>query len=102
MNEIQEAIAKARAQDAENLSKRMQVAVQWAKEHAGTFWRHPGGYWGSERFYDHHGVWFGTSTIEALVKRGVAEYSAWQEGRNGRFPIQAKLKDQSEPQEEQG
>lgn len=92
MNEIQEAIAAAKAKDAVDLSDRMKVAIAWAKEHGNTFWRHPGGFWGSEKFYEHYGVWFGTSTIRALTERGVAEYSEWKEGRDGRFPIQAKLK----------
>lgn len=65
----------------------LQLAAEMRKH--GFVTRHPGGFWccGS---YSIAGS-YGTSTVEALVLRGVAEYSEWQEGRNGLFPIRATL-----------
>jgi hypothetical protein len=52
--------------------------------------RHQGGFWTS--IDGRHPV-FGTSTIEALVKRGVAEYTEWKDGRIAPFPIRVKRKE---------
>ena len=41
--------------------------------------------------HDQTGESFGTSTIEALVKRKKAFYSKWQEGRRGKFPIEVTM-----------
>ena len=67
--------------------------VKFMRAEAGCIYRHPGGYWGSANFKLYES--FGTSTVEGLVRRGVAEYTEWQEGRNGRFPIRATLKEKS-------
>jgi hypothetical protein len=50
--------------------------------------RYPGGFW---QCGPTGGDSFGTSTVEALVTRGLAVYSEWQNGRRGRFPIRAIL-----------
>jgi hypothetical protein len=52
--------------------------------------RHPGGFWAKENWtrLDGH---FGTKTIEALVIRKILKYTAWQEGRNGKFPVKAEM-----------
>ena len=53
--------------------------------------RYPGGFWADDG-WKHDDVWFNTSTIEALVKRGLIEYTTWKEGkRGGSFPIECKL-----------
>jgi hypothetical protein len=67
------------------VSRSMQQLITSMQVHGGTVERFPGGYS------------FGTSTVEALVSRGIAEYSEWKDGRSGRFPIKAKLRS-SEPQ----
>lgn len=58
--------------------------------------RYPGGFWmrpdlevGNHTWLQD--TWFGTTTIQALVARGELEYTKWQEGRNGRFPIEASI-----------
>lgn len=73
------------------LTSTMRDAVEWARDHGGKLHRHPGGFWGGEKFTQHHGEWFGTPTIQGLATRGVVEYTAWKEGANGRFPIEASL-----------
>ena len=74
------------------LSPEMRKAVAHMKAFGNNkVTRYPGGYWRvgmGFQFTD-----FGTTTIQALVKRGVAKYTAWQEGRNGKFPIEATLVD---------
>ena len=70
------------------LSKTMQQCVNSMRTHGGSIERHPGGYWRCEPT---GGFSFGTSTVQGLVGRGVAAYTQWQEGRNGRFPIRATL-----------
>ena len=70
------------------LSKTMQECADRMRANGGLIWRYPGGYWG---WGGNLSGSFGTSTVEALVSRGVAEYSRWQNGRSGRFPIEAKL-----------
>lgn len=50
--------------------------------------RHPGGFWMNQRGV---GLSYGTKTVQALVARGLAEYTEWKDGRNGRFPIALKL-----------
>lgn len=49
--------------------------------------RKPGGYWSAPA----GGPTFGTTTVQALVTRGVAAYTEFAAGRNGRFPIRIEL-----------
>lgn len=85
-----------------DLSPTMQRAVDYAAKHGGVLARFPGGFWrestwsqwSTAQAYHHH---FGTPTIEALVKRGAAEYTEWQEGRNGRFPVKVALRSSTVP-----
>lgn len=71
-------------------SKRMSACLEFIHSKcAGEIHRHPGGFWRAKDTWN--GDSFGTSTIEALVARGLLQYSQWQEGRNGRFPIAAKI-----------
>lgn len=74
---------------ANGLSPEMQRAVKFAKAYGNKLIRHPGGFWGAERL----SVSFGTSTVEALVTRGIGVYSQWFENQHGRrrFPIEMKL-----------
>lgn len=79
------------------LSPEMQRALNHAMESEGAkLVRLPGGYWthaGAKMNGSSPEWWCGTTTIEALVKRGKLTYSAWQERRNnrGRFPVEASV-----------
>lgn len=76
------------------LSPTMAAAIDFARRHGGVLARFVGGFWSFHSCTrDHNGVpteYFGTTTIEALVARGAMEYSAWREGRGGRFPVEAR------------
>lgn len=78
-----------------DLSPTMQQAAAYARQHGGSLERFPGGYWcePGRSQWDAYRVTstFSTKTIEALVARGVAEYTQWKDGRNGRFPIKVTL-----------
>jgi len=67
----------------------MREAVARAKTAGGLLTRYPGGFWCAGNYSQWDS--FGTSTVEALVKRGVMKYCAWQDGKHGRFPIAAEL-----------
>jgi hypothetical protein len=72
-------------------SPTMKEAFDYATKHnGGIFYRSPGGYWSisSER---QAYPWWGTPTIEGLVKRGAATYTEWREGRNGKFPVEVRM-----------
>lgn len=75
----------------DELSPTMKRAIAYMQRHNGKMVRYPGGYWASETWR-----WAGeshkTSTVKALVRRGIAEYTAWKDGKNGRFPIECTLK----------
>lgn len=66
-------------------------------QQAGELKRLPGGFWVKpETKFDQtgkpNGSWWGTTTIEALVARGVAEYSDWEENRKGgKFPVSVRF-----------
>lgn len=62
----------------DELSPEMDRAAEFARKHGGKLYRHPGGFWGSETWSGMNGKWFGTATVEALVKRGAATYSAYR------------------------
>lgn len=72
------------------LSPTMLECLKSCRDWGGSIHRHPGGYWGAAAFKLHET--FGTSTVDGLVRRGELEYTEWQEGRNGRFPIRATIK----------
>lgn len=55
--------------------------------------RHPGGTWSGPGNPKSFMSLFGSSSVAALVKRGVAEYSIWKPGRSGPFPVRATLVD---------
>lgn len=71
----------------------MQQVVDWMKSHGGTITRYPGGFWWIENATGKtvHQA-YGTSTVQALVRRGVAEYCEWKGNAAGRFPIKARLR----------
>jgi hypothetical protein len=65
-------------------------AVDFMSKHNGKIHRHPGGYWTSDPFETYADV-FNSSTVAALVDRGVARYVEWKVGYRGKFPIVAEL-----------
>lgn len=72
----------------------MQKVADGMRNHGGEIHRYPGGFW---HCHDQTGratpVSHGTSTVEALVRRGVAEYCDWKGNAAGRFPVKARLRD---------
>lgn len=78
-----------------DLSPTMREALDYASKHGGQLERFPGGYWcepGRMQWNVNSHVSFSTSTVNALVSRGLAEYTEWKDGRNGRFPIRMTVK----------
>lgn len=75
---------------AQALSPTMERAVIFIRQHKNMIHRFPGGYWAQEN-WKHDGPHFGTTTIEALVWRGVLYYTAFQSHKTGQFPIRAEL-----------
>lgn len=59
----------------------------------GRIVRYPGGFWAKADWKHGNEPYFGTTTVEALVARGVIGYTVWREGkRTGmKFPVEAKL-----------
>lgn len=69
------------------LTDTMKTCLHYVALHGGKIDRWPGGFWREGTA----GLWFGTTTIEALVKRGKLRYSAYRESQGRSFPIQAEL-----------
>lgn len=72
------------------LSPTMRSAINYARNFNNKIVRYPGGYWARENWSGSSEHYFGTTTIQALVSRGLAEYTQWQEGKS-RFPIEITL-----------
>ena len=74
------------------LSITMLECLALMKENGGKIVRFPGGFWAQEG-WNHHGQSFGSSTIEAMISRGLASYTAWQKHGIGigKFPVEATL-----------
>lgn len=76
----------------EKLSPRMLKCLAFIKANGMSIARHPGGFWARADWKGtHSGEWFGTTTVEALVKRHVLFYDQWQESRAGKFPTRATM-----------
>ncbi len=75
------------------LTPKMRDCYIHMKAHDNKLVRFPGGYWAREGWSMWNGPSFGTSTIQALVDRGVASYTVWKEHRGypGKFPIEVTL-----------
>ena len=76
------------------ISQKMQEAMLYALVNGGKLCRYRGGFWAKENWHNGQHPWFGTSTVKALVSRGLMLYTEWHEGHSGRFPIAAVV---SEP-----
>ena len=72
------------------LSPEMVDAYDFAKANGGHLIRHAGGFWGSE--HGRASRTFGTTTAQALVRRGVADYTEWKESWGRKFPIRLTIK----------
>jgi hypothetical protein len=71
------------------ISKKMQQAMLYALANGGKLCRCRGGFWAMENWRKGQPPWFGTSTVKALVTRGLMSYTEWREGRKDRFPVAA-------------
>lgn len=74
------------------LSDTMRRAINWAAAGDGKLHRHPGGVWGASG--DKRDGHFPTSTILALIARGLATVTAERKGPHGRFPTEVTLTDE--------
>jgi hypothetical protein len=75
----------------DGLSPTMIAAVSLARENGGKLTRYEGGFWCRSGLKDYENPWFGTTTIQALVSRGVLVYSRWFNGSRARFAIEVTL-----------
>jgi hypothetical protein len=82
---------RASTVSAVRLSPTMQSAVDHARQHGGCLVRYPGGFWCRDGLMDHANPWWGTSTVQALVSRGVMTYTEWKETVRSRFPVRAAI-----------
>lgn len=81
-----------------SLSATMVSCLDLALEHDGVLVRYQGGYW-APRGRIHPklgGESYGSKTVEALVTRGVAEFTEWKDGRASRWPVAMKLKPENQ------
>jgi hypothetical protein len=73
----------------------MVACIDDAQNAGGELVRYQGGYWAARNGpRAHDGIprpYHGTSTVEALISRGYAEYTEWRDGRSVRFPVAMKL-----------
>ena len=67
----------------------MLAAQAHATAHGGELVRWPGGYWIGAGLPFSRSGYFGTSTVHALVMRGVATYT--ERSSNGAFPIRVRV-----------
>lgn len=74
-----------------DLSPTMREALDAAKALGGLV-RYPGGFWCRDGLMEPQSPYWGAPTVQALVSRGLAEYTEWKDGRNGRFPIRMSVK----------
>jgi hypothetical protein len=77
-----------------SISNTMLACLYQIEAHGGKLVRLPGGFWSWPDCprHAHDGVphvYWGTSTVQALVARKELEYVDWRDGRGGRFPIAA-------------
>lgn len=70
------------------ITKTMAYVVGRMAEVDGKLKRFPGGFWRTHAGAQEH---FGTKTVQALVTRGLANYSEYKDGINGPFPIEVTM-----------
>lgn len=65
--------------------------LNYMQSNGGVVRRYPGGFWRVKPAAELD-IWWGVSTVDALVKRGVAEYFEHQQNYyGGSFPVAARL-----------
>jgi hypothetical protein len=67
----------------------MKEALDYLREH-GVIVRYIGGFWARPGWRRFEQPWFKYHTIEALVRRGLVEYSEWKTWCNRRIPVAVK------------
>lgn len=83
----------------QTLSPTMRECIELARASGGELHRHQGGYWASAGPHPLavRRKWHGSTTVNALVARGYAAWSAEQRGRSGNsYPIAMKLTEKSD------
>lgn len=75
-----------------SISPTMQELIRYMTENDGKIERHPGGFWARKGWTGVSEINYGTTSVQALVSRGLADYTDWKENRGERFPIQAMLR----------
>lgn len=74
----------------DTLSKTMLDAVTFTRKHGGIE-RYPGGFWQEPGLPMRAAKYYGTQTIDALVRRNLLKYTKWKDGRNSSFPVKAEF-----------
>jgi len=78
------------------ISRKMQQAMMYALANGGKLCRYRGGFWAMENWHKGQAPWFGSSTVKALVSRGLMSYTDWHAGRKGPFPVVAVVAEPSD------
>jgi hypothetical protein len=81
------------AEKKHELSPTMLEAQALAAKYGGQLERYPGGFWSVPGIsqWSRGYPFFGTTTVHAMVKRGVATYCEFRGGRNGDFPVKVRI-----------
>jgi len=72
----------------------MHRAIGYANRHGGKLHRSPGGYWAEKGFDpDKHpdATYFGTNTVDGMVKRGIGTYTSHRTNSRGDFAVEFTL-----------
>lgn len=76
----------------DDLSPTMLEAIRFAREEGGgKIERQPGGFWIAPGDNSRSKGWFGTTTIEALISRGIVEVT--KRAGKAQFPVEVTLKE---------
>lgn len=75
------------------LSPAMLAALDHARAHGGELSRYPGGFWSHADWKGSRSgeIWFGESTVNALIARKRVEVSEWKRGAIASFPIRVRV-----------
>jgi hypothetical protein len=77
------------------LSPEMKATLVYMQSNGGRLFRWPGGFWAKDEYQLRSNIYFGTSTIQALVRRDLDEYVGYKAHTRGcgEFPIEVVLKE---------
>lgn len=79
------------------LSPEMARCLDFVRRHEGQIYRHNGGYWAAKEWRSGTGESFRATTVEALVLRGMLEYSDWYDKVNKLVNASAQLSSSANP-----